>query len=78
MFGLKMPDPEVAGTWHTQLGTRVEENGRKYKQAREFDKKGKPDQHEWSYNLGNSITKKREKIAKPLLEPTESKPKNTI
>ena len=39
--GTPKPDPEAAGTSHTQLGTK---SGRKgdYKQAREFDKDNKP------------------------------------
>ena len=39
---LHHPDPEAAYTWHTQLGTRIGENGKKYKQAVEFGSDSKP------------------------------------
>ncbi len=42
--GKAIPDPEAAGTEHTQLGTRESRSqpGTSYKQARTFDKNGKP------------------------------------
>ena len=37
-----------------------------------------PHKHEWSDNPGNSITKKRDEITRPLSEPTVPKPTNKI
>ena len=39
--GEPAPDPEAAGSPHTQLGTREGRNG-KYPQSREFDEHGNP------------------------------------
>lgn len=38
----KLTDPEAAGRPNTQLGTRTNQKGQKYRQAREFDANGKP------------------------------------